>query len=122
MGKLIAILLLACAQYTPPSGGGGGGAVAIAHGQTAMPTSSLSGNSCSASATTATATGALTTDAAELTYASDPTGVTGYGGGTNGGLTIRAWITAGTMNFKLCNESSGSITPGALSVNWRIIR
>ena len=97
-------------------------ATVIASGQTAMPTSSLAGNACSASATTATATGAATTDAAQVTYASDPTGVTGYGGGTSGGISIRAWFTSNTINFKLCNETSGSITPGALNINWRLVR
>jgi hypothetical protein len=102
--------------------GGGGGATAIASGQTPMPTTALSGNTCSASATTATATGSLTSDATEVTYASDPTGVTGYGAGTNGGITIRAWLTSNTINFKLCNETGSSITPGALSINWRVVR
>jgi len=94
----------------------------VASGQTAMPTGALSGNTCSASATTATATGAATTDAFEVNYASDPTGVTGYGGGTSGGITIRSWATSNTINFKLCNETSSSITPGALNVNWRVVR
>jgi hypothetical protein len=94
----------------------------IASGQTAMPTGALSANTCSASATTATATGAATTDAFEVNYASDPTGVTGYGAGTNGGITIRAWATSNTINFKLCNETGSSVTPGALSVNWRLLR
>lgn len=94
----------------------------IASGQTAIPVTALGGNSCDAAATTATATGALTTDSPTTAYASDPTGVTGYGGGTSGGITIRAWVTSGTYNFKRCNESSGSITPGALNVNWRITR
>lgn len=94
----------------------------IASGQTAMPTGSVSANSCSASATTATATGAATTDGIEVTYASDPTGVTGYGGGTAGGITIRPWPTSNTISFKLCNETGSSITPGALNVNWRIVR
>jgi hypothetical protein len=94
----------------------------IASGTTAMPTGALAGNTCSASATTATATGAAATDTAELAYASDPTGVTGYGGGTGGGITIRAWFTANQINFKLCNETGSSVTPGALSINWRIAR
>lgn len=94
----------------------------IASGTTAMPTAAVAANSCSASATTATATGAATTDAIIVTYASDPTGVTGYGAGTNGGITIRSWVTANTVDFKLCDESGASITPGALSVNWRIVR
>ena len=94
----------------------------IASGQTAIPTTSLAGNTCDASATTATATGALTTDSAIVSYASDPTGVTGYGGGTSGGISIRAWFTSNTFNFKRCNESSTSITSGTLSLNWRDVR
>jgi len=94
----------------------------IASGQTAMPTAAVAANTCSASATTATATGAATTDAVETTYAADPTGLTGYGGGTAGGITVRAWPTANTMNFKLCNETAASITPAALNINWRVVR
>lgn len=94
----------------------------IAAGQTAMPTAAVGGNACSAAATTATATGATTTDSSEFAYASDPTGVLGYGGGTNGGIEIRRYVTTNTMNFKLCNTTASSITPGAISVNWRIAR
>lgn len=94
----------------------------IASGQTAMPTAALAGNACSAAATTAVATGALTSDAVAVTFASDPTGVTGYGGGTNGGITIVPWPTANQMNFKLCNQTANSITPGAINVNWRDTR
>ena len=94
----------------------------IASGQTAVPVTALGANSCDASATTATATGAATTDAVAVTYASDPTALTGYGGGTSGGITIRAWLTANTFNFKRCNETGSSITPGALNVNWRVTR
>ena len=94
----------------------------IASGATAMPTAAVGANACSAAATTAVATGALTSDAVAVTFASDPTGVTGYGGGTNGGITINAWPTANQMNFKLCNQTGASITPGAISVNWRDTR
>lgn len=94
----------------------------IASGQTVIPVTALAGNTCDSSATTATATGGATTDSVAVTYASDPTGVTGYGGGTAGGITISAWITSNTFNFKRCNQTSSSVTPGALSVNWRITR
>lgn len=94
----------------------------IASGQTAIPVTSLAGNSCDASATTATATGGATTDAVAVTYASDPTAVTGYGGGTSGGITISAWVTSNTFNFKRCNQTGSSISPGALNINWRITR
>lgn len=111
-----AVLLATLAHAQSPVGR------TIASGTTAMPTAAVGANSCSATATTATATGAATTDVATITYASDPTGVTGYGAGTNGGITIRAWLTTNTINFKLCNETGSSITPGAVSVNWRVPR
>jgi hypothetical protein len=94
----------------------------IASGQTAIPVTALAANTCDASATTATATGAATTDAPTVAYASDPTGVTGYGGGTSGGISIRSWTTSNTFNFKRCNESGASITPGALNINWKVTR
>lgn len=94
----------------------------IASGQTAVPVTALAANTCDASATIATATGAATTDVPTVGYASDPTAVTGYGAGTAGGITIRSWTTANTFNFKRCNESTASITPGALNINWRLTR
>jgi hypothetical protein len=96
--------------------------ITIASGQTAIPVTALAANTCDASATTATATGVATTDAPTVAYASDPTGVTGYGGGTSGGISIRSWTTSNTFNFKRCNESGASITPGALNINWKVTR
>jgi hypothetical protein len=96
--------------------------VTIASGTLVVPVTALAANTCDASATTATATGAATTDAPSYAYASDPTGVTGYGAGTSGGISFRIWTTTNTFNLKRCNESSSSITPGAMSVNWREIR
>lgn len=89
---------------------------------TAMPIIAVPANNCSTTATTVTATGALTTDSLIVNYSGDPTGLTGYGGGTAGGITIRPWLSAGNANFKLCNETANSITPGALSVIWRVVR
>ena len=89
----------------------------IARGQTAMATGAVSANTCT-SGTTATATGATTSTVALATYASDPTGVTGYGGGTSGGITISFWTTSNTINFKECNQTGSPITPGPISLNW----
>ena len=94
----------------------------VAAGQTPMPTIAVPANSCSTSATTAAATNVLSTDAVEVTYKTDPTGIVCYGGGTSGGITIRPWPTPNNMNFKLCNETASSITPGAVTVNWRVVR
>jgi hypothetical protein len=104
------------------NGSGGGSADTVASGQTALPTAALAANSCSAASITAAAGGAASTDAIEIAYASDPTGITGYGAGTNGGISIRFWLTANTFNLKLCNETGSSITPGPLSLNWRVVR
>lgn len=92
----------------------------IASGTTVIPVTALAANTCDTTATTGTATGAATTDAPSIAYASDPTGVTGYGAG--GGISIRYWTTTNTFNLKRCNESGSSVTPGALSVNWRVVR
>jgi hypothetical protein len=51
----------------------------------------------------------------------DWTAITGYSG-TSGILTIYAYATANTANFKVCNWTGGAITPSAASVNWRIER
>lgn len=93
----------------------------IATGAKALATGAISSETCT-TAQTDTATGAATTDTAIVTFASDPTGVTGYVPLTAGGLTIYPYVTSNTMNFKVCNFTAGSITPGALSLNWRVVR
>lgn len=39
-----------------------------------------------------------------------------------GGLTIFVYPTANAVNFKVCNSTSASITPGAVTLNWRVVR
>lgn len=93
----------------------------IAGTATALGTTLVASGACS-SAITATATGAATTDVIIASFAADPTAVTGYSPTTNGGLYIVAWVTTNTANFKYCNNTSASITPGAVSINWMIPR
>jgi hypothetical protein len=93
----------------------------LATGAKALATSAIASGACS-SAQTDTATGAATTDAAEYTFASDPTGVTGYSPSVSGMLTVIPYITSNTMNLKVCNNTSASITPGPITVNWKIVR
>jgi hypothetical protein len=52
----------------------------------------------------------------------DPTAVTGYTPLTTGMLTIIAYPTADTVNFKVCNNTASTITPGAITLNWRVVR
>jgi hypothetical protein len=73
--------------------------------------------------TTDTATNSLTTDVLTASFQGDPTGATGYIPSTSGMLTIFLFIApAGTVNFKVCNNTSASITPGAITLNWRVVR
>jgi hypothetical protein len=93
----------------------------IASGAKALSTSAISSAACS-SAQTDTATGTLTTDTIIATFNGDPSGVTGYVPLTAGGLTIYAYPTADTVSFKVCNFTSSSISPGAITLNWRVVR
>lgn len=102
---------------------GTGGTVAyrIASGTKSLATGAISSATCTA-AQTDTATGAATTDAVIATFSADVTGTTGYVPLTTGMLTIIAWPTANTVNFKVCNNTASSIAPGAVAINWRVLR
>jgi hypothetical protein len=99
----------------------GGVPKVVASGAKALATSAISSATCT-SAQTDTATGALTTDAIIVSFNADPTAVTGYVPLTTGMLTIIVYPTADTVNFKVCNNTSASITPGAITLNWRVVR
>lgn len=98
-----------------------GGAITIASGAKALATTAIASAACSA-AQTATATGTLTTDVVTASFNGDPAAVTGYVPLTSGMLTIIPYPTADTVNFKVCNNTSASITPGAITLNWRVVR
>lgn len=93
----------------------------IASGTAAMGTAAIASGTC-ATAVTASASGVATTDAIQYTPNTDPTAVTGYGPSATGSLYIWTYPTANNVNFKVCNNTSGSITPGALTLNWRVVR
>lgn len=93
----------------------------IAHGTVALGTSSISSGSCDTTGVGVTATGVAATDT--MTYAAntDISGVTGYGS-TSGFLTIYPYPGSSVVNFKVCNWTGSSITPGAVTLNWRVVR
>lgn len=93
----------------------------VASGAKALATGAISSAACTA-AQTDTATGTLTTDSIDASFNADPTAVTGYVPLTSGMLTIIPYPTADTVNFKVCNNTSSSITPGAVTINWRVLR
>lgn len=99
----------------------GGLTSTIASGATAMGTGAIGSAAC-ATVVTATATNVATTDAIIASFNGDPTAVTGYVPLTTGMLAIIAYPTSGNVNFKVCNNTSASITPGAITINWRVVR
>lgn len=103
------------------TGSAGAPAILIAKGTSAMGTSAISSATCASVVTTA-ATGTATTDTVNASFNGDPTAVTGYVPLTSGMLTIVAYPTANNVNFKVCNNTSASITPGALTLNWIVVR
>lgn len=91
----------------------------IASGTSAMATGSLGAGVC-ASAVTTTATNVATTDT--ITWSFNAAPGTGYGGASGSGLHIQPYVTAGNVNFVVCNPTAGSITPAAATLNWKVVR
>lgn len=102
-------------------GAGGTAVKIIASGTTALGTSSISSLAC-ATVVTASATGAASTDTIIVTPNASIKAVTGYAPASAGGLSIVGYPTANTANIDVCNWGTGSITPGAVSLNWLIVR
>jgi len=96
-----------------------GSANTVASGTAALGTSAVSAGACG-SATTVSAPGVVTTDTIQVGFNGDPTATTGYTPAAM--LTIVPYPTAGNVNFKQCNLTGSSITPSALTVNWRVAR
>lgn len=93
----------------------------ISSGTAAMGTAAVSSGAC-APPVTASAFGVAISDAIIYNTNTNPTTVTGYAPSSSGSLYIWAFPSANNVNFVVCNPSSSSITPGALSLNWQVIR
>jgi hypothetical protein len=96
-------------------------AITIASGTAVLGTSAIASAAC-ATVVTVGATNVATTDVLTASFNGDPTAVTGYTPVTTGALTIFPYPTSGNVNFKVCNLTSASITPGAITLNWRVTR
>lgn len=97
------------------------GAMTIASGTATLATASISSATC-ATVVSVVGAGILTTDVVTASFNGDPTAVTGYIPSTSGGLVIVSYPTAGYANFKACNYTGAAITPGAITLNWRVVR
>lgn len=93
----------------------------IASGTSALGTGAIGSAAC-ATAVTTSAPGVATTDVVLGGFNGDPTAVTGYVPLTAGMLTIIGYPTANNVNWKVCNNTTASITPGAITLNWRVTR
>lgn len=96
--------------------------ILIASGSRALATAPIASGACSTADVGITATGVATTDAIAWTPNGDISGVTGYAPVTTGGLAIYPYPTANAVNFKVCNPTSASITPGSVTLNYRVTR
>lgn len=102
-------------------GTGTGTTITVASGTATLGTGAISSATC-ATAVTVGATGVATTDVITVGFNGDPTAVTGYVPATAGMLTIIPYPTANNINIKVCNNTTASITPGAITLNWRVVR
>jgi hypothetical protein len=111
-------------QITIPNGTcnltAGTSAITVASGTAALGTSAIA-NGGKASTVTVSATGVASTDVLDWGFNGDPTGVTGYNPAGDL-LYIVAFPTTNNVNFIVCNKSGASITPGTITLNWKVRR
>lgn len=89
---------------------------------TSLGTPTAPANGC-ATPTTVSAPGLTTADVINVVANADISGVSGFGPGTNGGLYVQPYPTAGNVNFKVCNNTGSPLAPGsAITVNWNVLR
>lgn len=91
----------------------------IASGTAALGTSAIASGAC-ATVVTVAAASVATTDVIDAGFNADPTGTAGYT--PPNVLTIYPYPTAGNVNFKVCNLTTASITPAAVTLNFKVRR
>lgn len=104
------------------SGGASGLLALVASGTSTLNPGAVTNATCATAVTTA-ASGALTTDNLVADFTLDPSSTTGYNPAAAAqAVTIFKYLTAGNVNFKICNFTAGSITPGSVVMQWRVVR
>ena len=90
--------------------------LAIPKVQLSLPATTITANTCS-STSTATLAGVTSTSTFSTAFATSPVAATGWG--ANGGLVVELWPDASpnTLDWAICNQSNGSITPTAIVLN-----
>jgi hypothetical protein len=93
----------------------------IASGTIALATAAIGSGVC-ATEQTVTATGTATTDTVIASFNQDVSAVTGYTPSTSGTLRIDVYPKSGQIGLRVCNATAASITPGAVTLNFRVVR
>ena len=99
---------------------GSNGTQTIASGSSALNTAAITTASCNT--TTVSATGVASTDTIIANFNGSPIAITGYVPSTNGTLYIYPYPTTNNVNFQVCNNGTGTVTPGSATINWRDLR
>ena len=98
-----------------------GSSLVIASGTKALATTSISAGACNSDSITAA--GVVSTDVVTWSPNADLSAVVGYRPISGDGLAIYPPVpSAGSILVKVCNPTASSITPGALSLNYRVVR
>lgn len=95
-------------------------AATITSGTAALGTTAITDGTCAADVTTS-APGITATDVINWGFNADPSSVAGYDPAGDL-LYIVSYPTAGNVNFRVCNKSGSAVTPGAITLNWRVQR
>lgn len=93
----------------------------ICSGQIALTTGAISSGTRATNTLTCTGLSA-STDTIDCTFSGDTNAVTGYAPSASGGITLKTWASTNTINVDQVNNTSGSITPGAATINCKGIR
>lgn len=102
-------------------GPAGNGAQIICSGQIALSTGAI--NSGTRATNTLSCSGlSASTDTANCSFSGDTNAVTGYAPSASGGLTIKVWVSANTVNADQVNNTGSSITPSPATLNCKGFR
>jgi hypothetical protein len=98
----------------------------VDYGTAALPASAVASQACNSELTLTDTGGTIanvaTTDNVMVDFNGDPTASTGFVPLTTGMLTIIKYPKSGGVGIKVCNNTGGSITPTALTLNYRVTR
>lgn len=98
----------------------------VAQGTIALATSAIASGACQAvtggSVNSVAIAGMLSTDVIKWSANGSLKAITGFVPSTNGGLSVEEYPTAGNANWDVCNWSALSVTPGAVTLNYQVLR